>query len=49
MEYEYFKINNCKHFEIKYRCPLLYEDLEKTNNKDIKFCNECKKKCLQMQ
>ena len=33
------KIKNC--FELK--CPKLWDDLKKTNDKDVKFCNSCKK------
>lgn len=33
-------IRNCS---VKYRCPLLWDALEKTSNSDVKFCPECKR------
>ena len=39
MDKKVLEIQNC--FEFK--CPKLWDDLEKTNNKDVKFCFSCEK------
>ena len=35
-------IDNCE-FKVKYKCPLLWKDLQGTDNPDARYCNECEK------
>jgi len=35
-------INNCE-YEFEYKCPLEWKNLEKTEDSQVRFCNECKK------
>ena len=37
-----FIIDNCE-FKVKYKCPLLWKDLQGTENPDARYCNECEK------
>ena len=37
-----FIIDNCE-FKVKYKCPLLWKDLQGTDNPDARYCNECEK------
>ena len=35
-------IDNCK-YKFKYKCPLQWENLEKTKDLEVRFCGECNK------
>ena len=37
-----FIIDNCE-FKVAFKCPLLWKDLQGTNNPDARYCNECEK------
>ena len=35
-------IDNCE-YSVEYECPLEWKNLKKTDNSQIRFCNECSK------
>ena len=37
-----FIIDNCE-FKVAFKCPLLWKDLQSTDNSDARYCNECEK------
>lgn len=37
-----FEITGCE-YKVKYKCPLEWNNLEETEDSEIRFCNECNK------
>jgi len=39
------KIRNCK---LEFECPLLWDNLKETNDKNIRFCEKCKENVVRV-